>query len=77
MGKFFTWIGTTLGVSGAIALYIGGFIGWAYWMWMSIHLSSFTMFIAGLLGPIAVPASLLGMWSFLFGVPLWLFNFVT
>jgi len=55
-----------------IPIYIGGFLGWAYWMWISVQLGSFLMFVIGLLGPLAIPASFLGLWSFLFGAPHWL-----
>jgi hypothetical protein len=76
MGKVFAGIGASLGTVGAMALYFGVLVGWAYWMWMSIHMGSFAMFFFGLLGPLAFPASLLGIWSFLFGVPMWLFHLV-
>ena len=70
MGKLFAGITTALGMTGAVAVYIGFFVGWADWMRMSIHLGSFLV-------PLSLPVSLLGIWSFLFGLPLWLFNLVT
>jgi hypothetical protein len=76
MGRFFSWIGGTLGTTGAIALYVGLFAGWAYWMWMAIQFGSFIMFIFGLLGPLGFFASLLGLWSLLLGVPFWLLHLV-
>jgi hypothetical protein len=61
----------------AFSLYIGLFAGWAYWMWMAIHLGSFGMFVLGLLGPGGAIAAVLGLWSFLFGIPGWLLSLVT
>ena len=49
-----------------------GTLGWAYWMWMAIKLGSFAMFFFGILGPFAIIAGTLGLWSFLFGIPHWL-----
>jgi hypothetical protein len=76
VGKVFRWIGGSLGVFGFLALYAGAFIGWAYWMWMSVHLGSFFMFVFGLFGPLIVPATILGAWSLVFGPPLWLLHLV-
>jgi hypothetical protein len=58
-------------------LYIGTFVGWAWWMWMAIVLKSFWMFVFGIAGPTSVAAALLGLWSCLFGVPLWLLHIIT
>ena len=58
------------------ALSIGIFIGWLYWVWMAIQLGSFSMFVFGLLGPFALISSILGIWSFLFGIPGWLLHLV-
>ena len=41
----------TIGFGGYIILIIAGPLGWAYWMWMALHLGSFMMFFFGLLGP--------------------------
>jgi hypothetical protein len=51
-------------------------LGWAYWMWMAIKLGSFMMFFFGILGPLAVVAAVLGLWSFVFGIPMWLLYLV-
>jgi hypothetical protein len=51
-------------------------LGWAYWMWMALQLGSFMMFFFGIFGPFALLAGVLGLWSFLFGVPLWLLHMV-
>lgn len=59
------------------AIMIGILPGWAWWMWMAIHLGSFGMFLFGILGPFAFVASLLGLWSLLFGIPAWLLYLVT
>lgn len=65
LGKF---IGA-LAVFAVYGLYLGGFIGWAYWIWMAFHLGSFGMFVFGILGPLAIVASGIGLWSFVFGIP--------
>lgn len=64
------------GVVTVYGFYIGGLLGWAYWMWMSFHLGSFMMFFFGILGPLAMIAAFLGLWAFLFGIPLWLLHLV-
>jgi hypothetical protein len=53
-------------------LFLVGTLGWAYWMWMAIKLGSFGMFFFGILGPFAMVAGVLGLWSFFFGIPNWL-----
>jgi len=53
-----------------------GTLGSAYWMWMAIKLGSFMMFFFGILGPFALVAGILGLWSFFFGIPLWLLHMV-
>jgi len=73
-------IGTTvgaIGIFGFYALSIGTLVGWAWWLWMAIHLGSFGMFLFALLGPLAFVAGVLGLWSMLFGIPLWLVKLVT
>ena len=66
---FFSYIfGSVLG----IGFFLVGTLGWAYWMWMAIKLGSFGMFFFGILGPFAMVAGVLGLWSFLFGIPHWL-----
>ncbi len=57
-----------------IVFMLVGSLGWAYWMWMAIQIGSFGMFILGLLGPLALVAGMLGLWSFSFGMPDWLFD---
>lgn len=54
-----------------------GTLGWAYWMWMAIQGGSFMMFFFGILGPCSVIAGFLGLWSFFFGMPEWLFHLVS
>jgi hypothetical protein len=60
-----------------VILGLGLFVGWAYWMWMAIQLGSFLMFVFGLLGPVGLLASFFGLWSIIFGVPIWLLRFAT
>ncbi len=46
-------------------------LGWVYWLWLAIKVGGFAMFALALF-PITAPiASILGGWSFLFGVPDW------
>lgn len=65
-----------LGSVVGIVFLLGGTLGWAYWMWMAIKLGSFMMFFVGILGPFAVIAGFMGLWSFIFGIPLWLLHLV-
>jgi hypothetical protein len=59
-----------------IGFFLVGTLGWAYWMWMAIKVGSFMMFFFGILGPFAAVAGVLGLWSFVFGAPLWLMHMV-
>ncbi len=55
-------------------LYILLFIGDLYWLWVSIQLGSFGMFLFGAFPftmPIAAPV---GAYSLIFGVPAWVLN---
>jgi hypothetical protein len=61
-------LGSAIGIVGLLV----GTLGWAYWMWMAIKLGSFGMFFFGILGPFAMVAGILGLWSFFFGLPHWL-----
>jgi len=65
-----------LGVSGAFAFYIGMGLGWLYWIYVGVKLGSFAMVIFAILGPVGFIAAVLGLWSFIFGVPLWLVHLV-
>ncbi|WFU62693.1 hypothetical protein [Bradyrhizobium brasilense] len=65
--------GSAIGIGGLLC----GTLGWAYWMWMAIKLGSFMMFFFGILGPFALIAGLMGLWSFIFGAPLWLLHMVS
>ena len=59
-----------------IVFMLSATLGWAYWMWMAIQIGSFGMFFFGILGPLAVIAGVLGLWSFFFGLPVWLGSLV-
>jgi hypothetical protein len=50
---------------------IAVFLGWVYWLWLAIQIGSFAMFLFGLLGPLAIPAALMGLWALIFGTPHW------
>jgi hypothetical protein len=69
-------LATLFGSAFAIGFMLVGTLGWAYWMWMSIMLGSFMMFFFGILGPFALVAGVLGLWSFFFGIPFWLLRMV-
>ena len=49
-------------------------LGDLYWLWMSIQLGSFMMFIAGLFPLFFIVTGPVGAWSLLFGVPDWVVN---
>ncbi|MGG9998970.1 hypothetical protein ACQU0X_02700 [Pseudovibrio ascidiaceicola] len=54
-----------------VVLYILAPLGWVYWLWLSVKVGGFLMFALTLF-PLSAPiASMLGIWSFLFGVPVW------
>lgn len=57
-----------------IALSISMAIGWAYWLWIAVHLGSFFMFFLGIAGPLVLVVSPIGFYSFLFGAPHWLLS---
>ena len=48
-------------------LWLAGPLGWFYYIWITFQLQIFGWFVAGILFPPL--GSLLGIWSFLFGVP--------
>jgi hypothetical protein len=62
---------------GIYGLSVGLGIGWLYWIYVGVKLGSFAMVIFGLLGPLGILASALGLWSLFFGIPLWLFYLVS
>jgi hypothetical protein len=66
------FFGYLFGSVAGLGMMLVGTLGWAYWMWMAIKLGSFGMFFFGILGPFAMIAGVLGLWSFFFGIPHWL-----
>lgn len=76
MGAIKDIIGGLMGSVFGIVFLLCGTLGWAYWMWMAIKLSSFMMFFFGILGPFGIVAGIMGLWSFVFGIPLWLLHLV-
>ncbi|MBR9830076.1 MAG: maltose ABC transporter permease [Oceanospirillales bacterium] len=49
-------------------------LGWMYWLWIAVKIGGFAMFALAFF-PITAPvAAILGGWSFLFGIPEWVFN---
>jgi hypothetical protein len=69
-------LGSLFGSAIGIGFMLISTLGWAYWMWLAIKLGSFMMFFFGILGPFALVAGALGLWSFVFGLPLWLLHMV-
>ena len=49
-------------------------IGELYWLWISIQIGSFWMFVFGLAGPLIIIAAPVGAYGLLFGMPQWVFN---
>lgn len=71
---FFT---SVFGAAGGIVMYGLIFlipVGNLYWLWMSIQLGSFWMFVLGLMGPTILFAAPIGAYSLIFGVPAWVFT---
>lgn len=62
--------GSTIGFL-LIPLYLAIPIGDLYWLWMSIQLGSFWMFVVGLMPPFFIIAAPIGLWSLIFGPPQW------
>jgi hypothetical protein len=65
--------GGALGVV-AIGFYILFGIGGLYWLWMSIQLGSFLMFVIGIIPPFFILTSIIGGYSLIFGLPEWVYN---
>lgn len=76
MGAIKEAIGALSGTVAGICFMLSATLGWAYWMWLAIKLGSFGMFFIGIFGPFALIAGVLGLWSFLFGIPIWLLHLV-
>lgn len=49
-------------------------LGDLYWLWMSIQLGSFMMFVGGVFPLFFIVTGPVGAWSLLFGVPDWVVN---
>ena len=56
-----------------IGLYVIIAIGDLYWLWMSIQIGSFWMFVLGIGGPTVFVAAPIGAYSLIFGIPDWIF----
>ena len=76
MKKLHELIIGALGVGGVFAVYIGMGVGWLYWIYIGVKLGSFVMVIFAILGPLGFVCSILGLWSLIFGIPLWLLHLV-
>lgn len=62
-------------VTGAMIVAGGG--GWLYWLFLCFQFKSVMGAIFAFLGPFGALCGVLGLWSFLFGVPEWLFHWFT
>jgi len=72
VGSFFSGVGSFLGGTLAIVLYALWGLGGLYWLWMSIQIGSFLMFVVGIFPPSTIfVAAPVGAYSLLFGVPDW------
>ena len=49
-------------------------IGSIYWLWISIQVGSFWMFLLGIAGPFVILTGPIGAYSLMFGTPIWIFN---
>lgn len=76
MRNFLASIIGTIGTTAFTALAFGMAPGWLFWIWMSIQLGSFMMFLFAFLGPFGLIAAFLGLWSLIFGAPVWLLHLV-
>ncbi|MFA0435938.1 maltose ABC transporter permease [Vibrio breoganii] len=63
IGTIFSWL--------IMGVYILLPLGWVYWLWIAIKIGGFAMFAVALFPLTAPIASILGGWSFLFGLPQW------
>jgi hypothetical protein len=65
------------GAAGGVIMFACFFaipIGELYWLWMAIQLGSFWMFALGLLGPLILVWSPIGLYSLIFGTPQWVLS---
>ena len=69
-------IGTTAGFL-LVPIFMLLPVGGLYWIWMSVQLGSFMMFVLGVLGPTVLITAPVGLYSLLFGVPAWVLNMFT
>ena len=72
--EFFEGIFGAAGVVVMIVFMISYSIGGIYWLWMSIQLGSFWMFLLGIAGPTVIVTGPIGAYSLIFGTPNWIFN---
>jgi len=72
--NFFTGIfGAAAGVV-MIGFFICYGVGTIYWIWMSIQIGSFWMFLLGVAGPTILFTGLVGGYSMIFGTPNWVLS---
>jgi hypothetical protein len=57
-----------------IPMFLAFPVGAIYWLWIAIQLGSFTMFFLGVAGPFAILTAPIGLWSLMFGTPMWVIN---
>lgn len=49
-------------------------IGNLYWLWMSFKVGSFLMFVLGVFPPTMILCGVIGGYSLIFGLPVWVIN---
>ena len=77
MGAIKTFLEGIFGAAAGVVViifYISYSIGSLYWLWMSIQLGSFWMFVLGIAGPIIIITGPIGGYSLIFGTPNWILN---
>ena len=69
MGNFFE------GAMGLIMVAVIGLLslGGLYWLWIAVQIGSFFMFVVGVFPLFYIVTAPVGAYSFLFGVPNWVF----
>lgn len=65
------------GISGLIMVFIYMLLGVGelYWLWMSIQIGSFWMFVFGFIPPTMFIAMFVGVYALFYGLPSWVYSF--
>ena len=73
MKKISDLFGSALGFC-LMALYLIVPLGDIYWLWMSLKIGSFWMFVLGLFPLTLIPTTLIGAYGLVFGMPEWVYR---